>query len=50
MAPQIDAFTEIFLPNLKQFGPEIEFEVKKSYLIKALFIHLRKLVMQFLFK
>ena len=28
MAPQIDAFTEILLPNLKQFGPEIEFEVK----------------------
>ena len=50
MAPQIDAFTEIFLPNLKQFGPEIEYEVKKSYLIKALFIHLKKLVTQFLFK
>jgi len=30
MAPQIDAFTEILLPNLKQFGPEIEFEVVKK--------------------
>ena len=27
MAPQIDAFTEIFLPNLKHFGTDIEFEV-----------------------
>jgi len=30
MAPQIDAFTEIFLPNLKHFGTDIEFEVVRK--------------------
>lgn len=30
MAPQIDEFTEVFLPNLRHFGPNIEFEVISS--------------------
>eukprot|EP00088_Acartia_fossae_P064706 TRINITY_DN7971_c0_g2_i1.p1 TRINITY_DN7971_c0_g2~~TRINITY_DN7971_c0_g2_i1.p1 ORF type:complete len:368 (+),score=50.44 TRINITY_DN7971_c0_g2_i1:28-1131(+) len=30
MAPQIDAFTEVFLQNLKHFGPNVEYEVVKK--------------------
>ena len=26
MAPQVDEFTEVFLQNLKHFGPNVEFE------------------------
>ena len=30
MAPQIDEFTEIFLPNVSKFGFSFEFEVVKK--------------------
>jgi len=30
MAPQIDEFTEVFLPNLKHFGPTVEYEVVRK--------------------
>jgi len=30
MAPQIDAFTEVFLPNLQRFGPHVEYEVVRK--------------------
>ena len=30
MAPQIDEFTEIFLPTIKRFGIESEFEVVRK--------------------
>ena len=30
MAPQIDEFTEIFLPNIAKFGFEFEFEVVRK--------------------
>jgi len=30
MAPQVDEFTEVFLQNLKHFGPNVEFEVVRK--------------------
>jgi len=30
MAPQIDEFTEVFLPNIKKFGVDVEYEVVRK--------------------
>ena len=36
MAPQIDEFTEVFLANLKHFGPTVEYE--ETYQTRSCFL------------